>query len=74
MERKADLELLLQSSADSDRRTLCQWLEQSEALDYACGVATRFAEQARAELDHLPASDAREILSDITEFVVARST
>ena len=73
-DRRGDLELLLQSSDEADRRTLSQWLQQSDALDYARGVATRFADEARGELDHLPTSDAREILSDLTEFVVARST
>ena len=73
-DRRAELELLLQSTSESDRRTLSQWLTESDAFDYARGAAIRFAEQARGELDHLPASDSRDILSDITEFVVARST
>jgi octaprenyl-diphosphate synthase len=73
-ERRADLELLLQSTAAEDRRVLSQWLEQSDALNYARSVAARFAAQARAELERLSASAARDILSDITDFVVARSS
>lgn len=48
-------------------------LESSGSLEYAWSAAQRFAESARSSLDHLPESRAREILRQLTAYVVRRA-
>ena len=73
-ERRQELDAVLSSKGgDTERRTaLDAWLQGSDAIDYARGRAEDFAAQARAELEVLPASDARQVLEQLTYFVVAR--
>ena len=57
----------------SSRRALAGWLAQSDALAYAKGKASWYADLALQELRTLPATPAREVLEALTRFVVARS-
>ena len=70
--RRRDAVGLLQGPGDLRRETLAGWLQDSDALTYSRGVAAECARQARAELDCLAPSDARSVLSKLTEFVVER--
>src|SRR5690606_28518221 len=68
------LRLLLASPSAETRRALRPRLESSGALDYAWRRARGFVESARAELDILPPSPARETLSNLAQLVVRRSS
>ncbi len=62
------------SHPDFDSRpTLRPLLETSGALDYAWDRARSFADSARAGLDSLPPSRAREVLTQLTYYVVRRA-
>ncbi len=62
------------ANPDDDARHLVRsTLESSGALEYAWSQATRFAESARAALDGLPPSRAREVLRQLTFYVVKRA-
>lgn len=71
-ERQQLLEVLHDASP-ARHGALLPWLERFEAIDYARDRAQAFARQARDQLAGLPGSPVRETLSDIAEFVVARS-
>ena len=59
---------------DSDvRRTLRPLLESSGALQYAWDKAQHFADSARAALDLLPETRAREVLRQLSQYVVRRA-
>lgn len=58
---------------DHARSRVRPMLESSGALDYAWSQATRYAESARAALDLLPPSRAREILRQLTFYVMRRA-
>ena len=72
--QRQHLESLLESSETAARRELIEWLARSESMQYARRVASDFATEARSNLESLPPSDAKDLLLDITEFVVARSS
>ena len=55
------------------RKRLAPYLERSDALTYAHERALSLAQDARQQLDRLPASRARRILADIAEFAVQRT-
>ena len=55
------------------RRALRPRLEESGALDYAWDAAERFADSARDALDLLADSRARDVLRQLTAFVVRRA-
>ena len=61
-----------QSDRPEVRRALGQRLLGSEALKYAQGRAQAFATQALEELASLPASPAKQVLSQLTRLVVSR--
>jgi octaprenyl-diphosphate synthase len=65
-------EILKGSSVDR-RLALNPWFERFGALDYATSRAREFAEAALRELDPLPPSPAKDVLIQITHFVVSRS-
>ncbi|HVU87779.1 MAG TPA: polyprenyl synthetase family protein [Pirellulales bacterium] len=48
------------------------WFDASDALAYTRDKARWFADQARAELAQLPASDARAVLEVVAEFAIER--
>ncbi len=51
---------------------LCDWLDESGALQQARRAAEEYASQAAAELAALPDTPARRVLAELTRFVVAR--
>src|SRR5262249_22368215 len=67
------LRQILHSPGNHKRETLAPYLAQTEALDYARRRAEEFAEQARAELGCLPASECKAILAALPSLVVHRS-
>jgi octaprenyl-diphosphate synthase len=52
---------------------VAQWLEHSDAIEYATARAAEFAAAARRQLEVLTPSAARSILEAVTEFAVRRS-
>lgn len=63
---------LLDTPGASTRRELTDWFERFGALQYASTKAQKFAEAARNQLQPLPESAAKELLKELTVFVVAR--
>ena len=60
-------------SADADcNGALDGWFASTDALGYTRDKARWFADLARAELAHLPASDARSVLESVAEFAIER--
>jgi octaprenyl-diphosphate synthase len=57
------------SNARSELRDL---LQDSDALEYAGNVASRYAQMAQDQLDGLPNGPARQALLQLTSFVLAR--
>ena len=55
------------------RGELTPWIERYDAINYSRGRAQQFAEAALSELDRLAPSPSREVLEQMTQFVVARS-
>lgn len=64
---------LLAHPDDTTREKLAPYLEKTHALVYANDRAMKFAQDARRQLEVLPLSKSRRILSDIAEFAVQRS-
>lgn len=65
-------QLLLHPSAET-RAQLAPYFAKSDAMEYAHQRALRLAQDARQQLDVLPQSPARRILSEIAEFAVQRT-
>ncbi len=65
-------QLLLHPDGDT-RERLTPYLEKSDAMQYAHQRALQLSEDARRQLELLPASRARQILADIAEFAVQRT-
>ena len=70
--RRALVEKLSTNAADSldELRTA---FEQTDALGYAMSKAQEFADDAQSQISELPQSAARDVLLELTDFVVARS-
>jgi octaprenyl-diphosphate synthase len=64
---------LLSHPDETTRAKLAPYFERTDALAYAHQRAQQFALDARRQLEVLPNSRARRILSDIAEFAVQRS-
>lgn len=64
---------LLSHPDDTTRTKLSPYLERTDALAYTHQKAIQFAHDARRQLDSLPSSRSKRILSDIAEFAVQRS-
>jgi len=71
-DRTALTRLLALPSPDGKMEEVRLLLRRSGAIDYALGVARRYAGRAAAALSTLPASAARESLRELTEFVLVR--
>ena len=71
-DRQSFVNLLESDSADRHEGIL-EWVNRCEGIEYARKTAIDFTEQARQELRSLKPSPSRDVLSEITEFVVARS-
>lgn len=70
---RVEIAAILQGPAESRRRDLAPWFEKFEAMDYARKRARDYADAAMKELEGLPPSPAKEVLQQITMFVVSRS-
>lgn len=64
---------LLSHPDETTRAKLAPYFERTDALAYAHQQAQKFAQDARRQLEVLPNSRTRRILSDIAEFAVQRS-
>lgn len=63
---------ILSNGENHRREALSPWFERFEAIGYAHKRAIWHTQQAADELDKLPASEAREALEGLTNFVVTR--
>jgi octaprenyl-diphosphate synthase len=64
---------LLARSGNHRGPALRPYFDESDAVSYSRETAVRFARQAGRELSALPASEARDMLLGLTEFVVTRN-
>ena len=71
-DRKAFVTLLESDNAERNEAIL-DWVNRCYGIEYARKNAMEFAEQARTELESLSPSACRDVLAEITDFVVARS-
>lgn len=68
-----EIRALLLHPAEDTRARLAPFFEKSDAMQYAHQRALRLAQDARQQLDVLPASPSKRILADIAEFAVQRT-
>lgn len=68
-----EIRQLLLHPDETTRERLKPYFERNDAVQYAQRRALALAEEARQQLDSLPASRARRILAEIAEFAVKRS-
>lgn len=59
---------------EPDRRSLRDYLDSSDALEYSWSLAKQHAERAHAALETLPESNAKSVLRSLTQYVVRRSS
>ena len=64
---------VLSNPDESGWHSISQWLECSDAIDYASGRAETFAHDARRRLALLEDTPERRILEELTEFCCQRS-
>ena len=69
----AEIRQLLSRPDESTRDRLSPYFERSDAFDYTNQRAKGFAQEARHQLELLPNTPARRILSEIADFAVRRS-
>ena len=72
-QHKEELLELLNNPMAVNQAAILDYLNQYHAFDYARGKALQFIDQARSELQVLPPSECRDVLSDLTHFVISRS-
>jgi len=61
-------------AVDADRKSIvATWLDRTDALQYTRQRAIGFVEQAREQLRGLPASEARDVLHGLCDFVIDRN-
>ncbi len=70
---RVEIAEILNGPAETRRASLTPWFEKFGALDYARTQAQNYAGAALKELERLPDSPAKQVLAQITEFVVART-
>jgi octaprenyl-diphosphate synthase len=70
----AEARLLLQEARAASRRRLQPLLEESGALDYAWGQARAHVERAVTGLDAASSSPYKDILAEMAEYVLRRSS
>lgn len=71
--RRGEMQALLQDGSISDRSSrIAAMLRASDSLEYATQKAHEILETAYAVLAELPATDARESLKTMTDFVMTR--
>lgn len=71
--QRVEIANVLRGPSQARRKALIPWFERFDALDYARGKARAYADSALAELDLIPDSAAKDVLRQITMFVVSRS-
>jgi octaprenyl-diphosphate synthase len=69
---RAELLEILSRSGNHHREALRPWFERSDAISYAHDRALRYARLAADELDEFPATEVRNVLKRLTDFVVTR--
>ena len=69
----AEVRRLLAQPDESTRQHLAPYFERSDAFEYTSQRAQALAAEARQQLDGLPNSTAKRILSEIAEFAVQRT-
>lgn len=69
----AEIRQLLARPDESTRDRLTPFLERSDAFEYTNQKAKSLAADARRQLDQLPSTTAKRILSEIAEFAVQRT-
>lgn len=67
------LRALIVGQDSADRERLHEMLVASGSLDYALAVAGEYVAEARAQLELLPSSDARDSLTAMADFILQRS-
>lgn len=72
-QHREELLELLNNPIAVNQTAILEILHQYDAFDYARGKALQFIEQAQSELEILPPTECREVLSDLTHFVISRS-
>lgn len=72
-ETEARVRQILASPGNHKREALTPFLHENGALHYSGDKAKEFAQEARAELDCLPASEFRDLLAALTVQVVHRN-
>jgi octaprenyl-diphosphate synthase len=70
----ARLQGLFEESDAPHGGMLLEWLEEAGALQETRQIAAAYAEQAAAELQSLPPSEARRLLGELARFVVERQS
>lgn len=68
-----EIRRLLAQPDETTRQKLTPYFERSDAFDYTAKKAQALAADARRQLDGLPNSPAKRILSDIADFAVQRT-
>ena len=66
------LQAALSGERSCNRKSVCDWLEQTDSVQYALSVATGFVAEAVRQLDLLPPSDAKASLTAMAEFILER--
>ena len=69
----AEVRRLLAQPDDTTRQQLTPYFERSDAFEYTSRRAQGLAAEARRQLDGLPNSTAKRILSEIADFAVQRT-
>ena len=72
-DERDEVTAILHRQDNRRREALMPWFERFDALNYARNAATRYAEQARESIASLPQTPARDVLMQLTEFVVCRA-
>jgi len=69
---RAEVVAVLSRNGNHHREALLPWFERFDAIAYARDKSVWYTQQAADELNNLPATEARETLKQLTEFVVKR--
>jgi octaprenyl-diphosphate synthase len=70
--KRAEVAAIIGNGHANKAATIARMLRKSDSLDYAFSVAESYVSEARNALDHLPASDAKSCLTEMTHFVLRR--
>lgn len=62
----------LEAAAKGDRKTLMELLHETESFKYAAAKANAYVASAKKGLEVLPASEMRDLLNEVADFVLSR--